>query len=111
VDVSFTWDVQNFWQMGSFPSLEVYRALRPLIRYYHVKGGLCVEPRGKLVYRSALEDASWPVEEITREVLRDAVSPVICLNPPHGDTKEGYDYEDLTRRDLAFLRRRFGELA
>jgi hypothetical protein len=32
------------------------------------------------------------------------VSPVICLNPPHGQAIEGYDYTDLTRRDLEFVR-------
>jgi sugar phosphate isomerase/epimerase len=109
-DVSFTWDVQNFWQMGQFPTIELYQALRPLIRYYHVKGGICDQPRGKLVYRSSLEDASWPVEPITRQVIRDGISPVICLNPPHGAPKPGYDYADLTRRDLDFLRRRLEEV-
>ena len=109
-DVSFTWDVQNFWQMGTFPSLEVYHTLRPLMRFYHVKGGICTEPRGKLVYRSTLEDASWPVVEITREVIADGISPVMCLNPPHGAAKEGYDYTDVTGRDLAFLRRQFAEI-
>ena len=108
--VSFTWDVQNFWQMGQFPTLAIYRALQPLMNYYHLKGGICVRPLGELVYRSSLEDASWPVEDITRQVLRDGVSPVICLNPPHGATKDGYDYADLTRRDLDFLRRRFAEV-
>ena len=68
--VSFTWDVQNLWQMGQFPSLAIYRAMRPLIRYFHVKGGICTEPGGKLAYGSSLEDASWPVEAVTRSVAR-----------------------------------------
>lgn len=38
--VSFTWDIQNLWQSGTFPSMDVYRMLKPLINYVHVKGGI-----------------------------------------------------------------------
>lgn len=109
--VGFTWDVQNFWQMGTFPSLEVYRQLRPLIDYYHVKGGRHDGTSPDLRWRSTLEDASWPVLEITREVVSDGCSPVICLNPPHGEAEEGRDISNLTKRDIDFLRREIQEIA
>ena len=53
----------------------------------------------------ALEDSDWAVAEITRRVVADGVSPVICLNPPqHGAEREGYDYDSLPERDARFLR-------
>ncbi|WFA17714.1 xylose isomerase [Paenibacillus mucilaginosus] len=102
--VHFTWDVQNLWQMGTFPSLSVYNELRPLIGFLHLKGGQVRGASSELVWKSALEDASWPVEQITRQAIADGVSPVICLNPSHGQPKEGYDYNNLTERDLLYLR-------
>jgi sugar phosphate isomerase/epimerase len=102
--VSFTWDVQNMWQMGAFPSLAVYKKLKPLIGYFHLKGGMA--DGGKdLKLASSLEDASWPVLEITRQVVKDGRSPVICLNPSHGAPKPGYDYTDVVKRDIDFLRK------
>ena len=107
-DVSFTWDVQNLWQMGTAPTVGVYESLRDLIGYYHLKGGQAdgspPEPAGELKWRSSLADASWPVAEITRRVAEDGVSPVICLNPSHGGAKPGYDYADIVARDIAYLR-------
>ncbi len=100
----FTWDVQNMWQMGTFPAREVYRTLRPLIGYLHLKGGMAEEEGTALKWRSALEDATWPVGGIVRAVASDGVSPVICLNYPHGEAKPGYDYDDLVQRDLAYVR-------
>lgn len=105
--VRFTWDVQNLWEMGTFPSLAVYHSLRPVIGYYHVKGGRAEPGSPALVWRSPLETASWPVVEITRAVLADRVSPVICLNPSHGRTAPGEVRTDDTLRDLTFLRSRF----
>jgi sugar phosphate isomerase/epimerase len=107
--VVFTWDVQNFWQMGTFPSLDVYRRLKEKIGYYHVKGGRAEPGRRSLVWRSTLQDASWPVLEITRAVCDDGVSPVICLNPSHGKPNEQFPMEKATEIDLAFLRRHFLE--
>jgi sugar phosphate isomerase/epimerase len=101
---SLTWDVQNLWQMGTYPSLAVYDELRDLIGYYHLKGGIECSDGDALCWRSSLADASWPVVEITRRVIADGVSPIICLNPSHGEPKPGYDYDDLVRRDLAFVR-------
>jgi len=101
-----TWDVQNHWATGVFPSLEVYETLKPLIHYYHVKGGQTDGESDRLAWNVALEDASWPVAEITQVVVDDGVSPVICLNPAqHGEDKPGYDYEGIVKRDIDFLRR------
>ena len=103
--VCFTWDVQNLWQMGAFPTMAMYEQLRSLIGYFHLKGGMRGSETDELVWRSSLEDASWPVVEITRRVVVNGVSPVICLNPSHGKAKEGYDYQNIVRRDLDFIRR------
>jgi len=32
------------------------------------------------------------------------VSPVLCLNSSHGVAKGGYDYSNVAKRDLDFLR-------
>ncbi len=104
---SLTWDVQNLWQMGTFPSLDVYQQLKPLITYYHLKGGQSEEGSTTLRWKSCLEDASWPVWEITERVITDGVSPVICLNPSHGAAKKGYDGRSEVERDLAFVRNEF----
>jgi hypothetical protein len=100
--VHYTYDVQNLWQMGTYPSLEVYRKLRPLIGFLHLKGGQQGEEGNALVWKSTLEEASWPVAELTAEAIRDGVSPVICLNPSHGKPMEGrsYTYE----QDLHYLK-------
>ena len=104
-EVGFTWDVQNLWQMGTYPTMEVYRRLKGVIRYYHLKGRQHGPDSLTLRWRTSLEDASWPVVEITRQVVADGVSPVICLNPPHGEPKEGYNYSNLAKRDLDLVRR------
>ncbi len=96
------------WQCGAFPSLEIYEQIRPFIAYYHLKGGQAEAGSQTLRYKSALEDASWPVLAITRKVVSDGVSPVICLNPSHGEKRPGYDEEHETERDVAFLRREIG---
>jgi|AP95_1055475.scaffolds.fasta_scaffold61544_2 hypothetical protein len=106
--VNLTWDVQNLWQMGTFPTLEVYEKLRPLIAYYHLKGGQSDPGSSSLRWRSSLEDASWSVEEITRQVISDGVSPVICLNGSHGERREGYDYVNVAERDLHYVKQLFG---
>jgi len=108
--VCFTWDVQNLWQMGTYPTMEVYKKLKNLIGYYHLKGGQQDDESNQLRWRSTLKDASWPVVEITRQVVADGVSPVICLNSSHGKTKEGYDYSDITKRDLDFIREMIPEV-
>lgn len=108
--VCFTWDVQNLWQMGTYPTMEVYNKLKQLIGYYHLKGGQSCSDSNNLCWKSSLKDASWPVVEITRQVVIDGVSQVICLNPSHGRAKEGYDYSNITKRDLDFIRREIPEV-
>jgi sugar phosphate isomerase/epimerase len=82
--VHLTWDITNLWEEGTYPSLDVYRQLKPLIALVHVKGGREETPGGPLRWASRLEDATWPVLDIVDAVVRDGVSPVICLNPSHG---------------------------
>ncbi|MEK3722722.1 sugar phosphate isomerase/epimerase family protein [Paenibacillus sp. FSL H8-0034] len=106
--VHFTYDVQNLWQMGTYPSLTVYEALKPIIGFVHLKGGQQGEEGSSLVWKSSLEDASWPVEELVTQVVRDQISPVICLNPSHGKLKEGYVYDNLTKRDLCYVQALLG---
>ena len=108
--VSFTWDIQNLWQMGTPPSLEVYEALKPMIGFVHVKGGQSQTPLGPLKWSSALADASWPVVEILRKVVADGVTDAICVNPSHGAAKPGYDYSNVHKRDIDFLRREIPEI-
>ncbi len=100
---SFTWDVQNLWQCGTFPSLDVYHELSPLIAYVHVKGGIAHPRTGAPEWISTLAEASWPVKDLLTEVMRDRVSPVVCLNPPHGRRREGFDGAAITAQDVAYL--------
>lgn len=104
---SFTFDVQNIWKMGTFPTMDVYRELAPLIGYFHLKGGMAGDDGVTLKWKSSLEDASWPVVEMTAALIRDGRVQVICLNPSHGEDKDGYDYRELNKRNLDYLRDRF----
>ena len=118
----FTWDVHNMWQSGTYPSLEVYRTLQPLIDFVHLKGGRAdsTDPT-TLVYRSPLESASWPVREIVSAIIADGVSPVLCVNPFRGSMATGPGLppvagspemiRDYATRDVAFLRETFLEVA
>ncbi|WP_165972032.1 sugar phosphate isomerase/epimerase family protein [Paenibacillus piri] len=103
-NVSLTYDVQNLWQMGTFPSMDVYRNLKPLIGYLHVKGGQAEPGAQELKWKSSLEDASWPVEPMIKQAVKDNVSPVICLNPTYGQMKENYDYNNMFKRDLDYMK-------
>lgn len=104
--VSFTWDVQNLWTNGAFPSIEVYERVKPLVAYVHLKGGRAGRD-GALVWRSPLRTASWPVRQVTARVIADGVSPVICLNPSHGKKPHGYDSAAEVEDDIAYLREIF----
>ncbi len=106
----YTYDVQNLWQNGTFPSLAVYQQLRPFMGALHLKGGRADVPGGPIVHAAALEDASWPVLEIVRAVIADGITPVICLNPSHGAKPPGWDIWDTACRDLAYLRRNIPEI-
>ncbi|MFC5833483.1 sugar phosphate isomerase/epimerase family protein [Nonomuraea insulae] len=115
-----TWDIGNSWQMGSYPTVEMYEALRPLLGYVHVKGGQAApEEPARAHWNVGLDATSWPVREIISAVVAGGKSPVICLNPAHGEWKPDYDYGDgrvadtpfsqrdlapVTARDIAFLR-------
>ena len=112
--VHYTWDIQNMWQAGVYPTLEVYQQLKPIMNYVHLKGGRGFPATPTIMaYRSLLEDASWPVQEITRQVIRDEISPVICLNTSHGKMAEDDVLAPLkgtaeeARRNVAFLRKIF----
>jgi sugar phosphate isomerase/epimerase len=120
-EVGFTWDVQNMWAAGTFPTIAVYEQLQPLIDYVHLKGGRGspAAPR-TLVYRAPLEDAAWPVAELVGRVLLDGVSPVLCINPSGGATPESYSYGGEDRpgmwaaeaiADVDYLRRTFKSIA
>ena len=54
--VNFTWDVQNLWQMGTFPSLAGYQQLRSLLAYYHLKGRQSEPGSTALQWGSGLAD-------------------------------------------------------
>jgi sugar phosphate isomerase/epimerase len=119
---TFTWDVQNMWQSGTYPSLAAYHALRPLTDYVHLKGGRAsADAPGDLAFRCPLEQASWPVRKIVSAVLTDGISPVLCLNPSHGAIAADYELASLAGtpelvrtealRDVAFLRATFQEIA
>lgn len=104
---SFVWDVQNMWEMGTFPTIEAYRELRELIGYFHLKGGRAAPGTRVMTWRSSLEQADWPVEDITAEVLADRKSAVICLNPPHGSVAPDDRPCSVTATDIDFLRGMF----
>ncbi|MDQ3815236.1 MAG: xylose isomerase [Armatimonadota bacterium] len=106
----YTWDVQNLWQNGTFPTLEVYRRLRPLMGALHLKGGRA-DARGALKWAAPHDEASWPVLDIVRAVVADGVAPFICLNPSHGEKPAGWNGWDVAQREVAWLRRAIKEIA
>ena len=111
--VCFTWDVQNLWQMGTFPTVEACDELSDLIGYLHLKGGRCEAGDGEraIAWRSSLAEASWPVVEITRRVLARGRCDVICLNPSHGRPPSEGARDDYTKADLDFIRSQIEEIA
>jgi sugar phosphate isomerase/epimerase len=102
--VFLTYDVQNLWQMGTYPTLEVYNRLKPLIGYYHAKGGQENPETKALQWKSYLKNASWPVEEITKQVVRDGICSVICINPTHGKINDDYNEQEAVRKNLEYLK-------
>lgn len=99
----YVWDVQNMWQMGSYPTLAGYQTLRPWLRLLHLKGGRA-DARGVLTDACGLRTASWPVLSILKEVWRAGAVSVICLNPSHGKRPPDYDIWRMVQDDIAFLR-------
>ncbi|MFW6189430.1 MAG: sugar phosphate isomerase/epimerase family protein [Planctomycetota bacterium] len=104
-----TWDVQNLWQMGTFPTPEIYHELEPLIGMLHLKGGRSEVAGGLLKWRAYLEDSSYPVLPIVRAAVAGGACSAVCLNPPHGEDSPDYDWD--YRRDIEFLRANVPELA
>jgi hypothetical protein len=104
--VRLAWDVANLWHCGVFPTLTVYQNLKPLIGCVHVAGGQHGLTNTAPKWRSALDEASWPVADIVRQIARDRSSPVICLEPSCGKPKPGHDGAPPleVERDLKFLR-------
>ncbi len=102
--VSLTLDIQNLWQMGTYPSLEVYEMLSDLTSYFHLKGSRSLVEGGPTHFGCALEDSSWRLLEMTRMAVESGA--VVCLNPVKGERIDGYDYSDITHRDLVFLQKK-----
>jgi sugar phosphate isomerase/epimerase len=111
--VGLIWDIANLWQEGTFPSIAVYEQLKPLIKLVHVKGGRKNDdPASHDHLASSLADTVWPVHDILSAVIRDGVSPVICLNPSHGAGNPGYRHTpDDYHRDILYLRQHFEGIA
>jgi hypothetical protein len=107
--VFFMYDVQNLWQMGCFPTLDVYDQLKDITACLHLKGGEQGKDGQRLKWASALEDASWPVADILTSALAAGVK-TICLNQSHGEGKPGYDYSDVLARDVSFANRVIQEI-
>ena len=99
----YIWDVQNMWQMGTFPTLAGFQTLRPSLRLLHLKGGRA-DAHGVLTEASALRAASWPVLQILEEVRQAGAVSVICFNPSHGKRQPDYDIWRVAQDDIAFLR-------
>jgi hypothetical protein len=99
----FVWDVQNMWQMGTPPTLEVYCQLAGGLRLMHLKGGRSGSA-GTLVEATSLRNASWPVRAILEAAQRDGSLEVICLNPSHGRRPPAYDPWATLRDDVAYVR-------
>ena len=121
-DVGFTWDIQNMWQSGVFPSVTVYERMKPVINYVHLKGGRQASTvDSSLRYRCGLETASWPVVDLVRRVIADDISPVVCLNTSHGELPDDDPFGDVAAdvprsrvealRDLAYVRHHFEEFS
>ena len=110
-DVGLIWDVQNMWRTsGELPSLDAYRALRPHLRYVHVKGGR-LDAAGAMT-RSTLDETDWPVDNILRAVLTEGASEAICVNPCKGPQPPGgYDALEGARSDVRTVQRIVAEVA
>ena len=102
--VTLTWDAVNLWRSGTFPAVSVYEQLKPLIGYFHVKGGRSEDGSQELRWKSSLAEATWPVQDVSNRVIEDGVSPVICINPPKGALRGTGPRPSSAAADLAFMR-------
>lgn len=101
----FTWDVQNQWATGVYPTMAHLDQLAPYVSYYHVKGAKAGANPLVAEWNASLEDSTWPVVELTQAVVDRGLSEVICLNPTqHGKDLPDYDYSSVPEQDLKFLR-------
>ncbi|HEV8246099.1 MAG TPA: TIM barrel protein [Polyangiaceae bacterium] len=98
----FTLDIGNLWQEGTPPTVEVAQKVSAITRYLHLKGGQAEGSSPELAWQSSLADSSWPVEPVIESYLASGGS-MICINPPHGARRPGYDYDGLVKRDLDFV--------
>jgi sugar phosphate isomerase/epimerase len=106
--LGFTLDIGNLWQEGTYPTLDGVQKLAKITRYLHLKGGQASAgaspgPGCELQWRSALADTTWPVRDVIDAYLANGGS-MICINPPHGSKKPDYDYENLSKRDVDFVK-------
>jgi hypothetical protein len=108
-ELGFIWDVQNMWQMGTFPSLAGLDTLRPILTGIHLKGGIAGSD-GDLETASGLAEASWPVRDIVGAVIESGLVDVVCLNPSHGARRPGYSMAETAAADIRFLRAEFSQL-
>ena len=90
---------------GNLPDAGSLWPVAPAACLLPPEGGRTEPGSDALRWKSSLADASWPVREITRQVVADGVSPVICLNGSHGARKPGYSHDGVLERDLAFVSR------
>ncbi|UYO00218.1 MAG: TIM barrel protein [Devosia sp.] len=109
-DLGFIWDVQNMWQVGTFPTVADVGLLMPVLAGLHLKGGVADE-HGRLARASNLQSATWPVREIVRAVIDTGLVDVVCLNPSHGAKEADFDVFAVAVQDATFLRSNFPEFA
>lgn len=109
--VTFTYDIQNLWELGRFPTAEDYKKLAKITSYLHLKGGRSEIGTDELVCKSSLEEASWPVKDIVSLAIKDNAIKYFCLNPPHGKkAPEEFNIKENTQKDIEFLRNNFKEV-
>jgi predicted dehydrogenase len=96
--------------MGTYPSVEVCEILSDITGYFHLEGSRSLVPGGHTYYGTTLEDASWPVVEVTKKAITEGKGVVTGLNPIKGEQKYDYDYENITKRDLDYLMKNIKEV-
>lgn len=90
--------------------MDICETLLNITEYFHLKGSQSLVEGGYTHFASSLEDASWPVIEMTKKLIKDGKGATLCLNPVKSEKKEGYDYEGITKRDLYYLRKDIKEI-
>lgn len=113
------YDPCNYYHGGVEPYPAAYEAVRPHVRYVHLKGGCHFDPahagtfkgslmrdesRGHIGYLP-LPDAGFPVEAIVRRLRRDGYDGFVTLEP-HVPASHVTSYYDI---ELPYLRRLIGQ--